>query len=72
MNLPQYKSTFHVMGVSGEQLSHYNDSLLQSHLGVTQRQHRERLMLLISGIKSAQELLVNGTNYIELQHWKSK
>ena len=65
MNLTQYKPNFHYMGVSGEQLSHYSDSLLESHLGVTQRQHRERLMLLISGVKSAQEVLVNSITYID-------
>ena len=58
LNLSQYKPMFHYMNMSGDQLSHYNDTQLENCLGITQRADREKLMLLINGSLSAHELLV--------------
>ena len=57
LNIPQYKPTFHYMAVSGDQLSRYTDILLETHLGVSERSHREKLLQLISGSLSVHDLL---------------
>ena len=62
MNLSQYKPAFQHWGVSGDQLSRYDDSLLESRLGITQRLHRKRLTMIISGSKSVQELFGSGSS----------
>ena len=57
MNLSQYKSTFYSKGISGTQLSQHTEDSLESQLGISQRLHRKRLMLVINGTKSIYGLL---------------
>ena len=59
MNLSQYKSTFYSKGISGTRLSQHTENSLESQLGISQRLHRKRLMLVINGTKSIHEILTN-------------
>ncbi len=66
MNLSQYKGSFCREDVSGEELSRFDEDILENRLGVKQRLHRRRLMMIINGTKPVQEFL-NGDSYVKLQ-----
>lgn len=66
MNLSQYKEIFHREDVSGEELSKLDEDMLENRLGVKQRLHRKRLMMIINGTKPAQDFL-NSDSYVKLR-----
>ena len=57
MNLGQYKETVAKECIDGEILSQLDEQSLESDLGISSRVHRIRLMQIITGSRSAEDLL---------------
>ena len=69
MNLSQYKERFSQEEVSGQELSTLDEEALENRLGIKQRLHRKRLMMIINGTKPIQEQ-TNDENYVNLRKAK--
>lgn len=57
MKLDQYKEAFASECIDGGILQELGEDLLQEELGVASRLHRLRLLRVINGVQSAEELL---------------
>lgn len=57
MGLTQYKEMFHREHITGNLLVQCSDETLKKELGIEKKLHRMRLMEVISGQKSAKDLL---------------
>ena len=58
MNLGQYKETFKTENISGEVLVEFDDEdILEYELGVKSKLHRIRLVKLMAGCYSVQDML---------------
>ena len=59
MQLPQYKVAFQQEQIDGEVLIELDEQILESDLQISSRIHRIRLMKLISGNYSAEDILAS-------------
>ena len=57
IGLEQYEDVFRSECISGDLLLELNDDILEHEIGVTSRLHRLKLNGLISGKKSAKDIL---------------
>ena len=59
MQLPQYKEAFQREQIDGEVLIELDEQILESDLQISSKIHRIRLMKLISGNYSAEDILAS-------------
>ena len=64
MGMEKYKDAFTKEYINGELLLECDDDILEQDLGVSPRLHRVRLMKIITGRHSAQELLTGEDPYV--------
>ena len=64
MHLAQYKDVFASEQITGEVLAELDEEILQKELGVSVKIHRIRLMKVINGKYSVQQILSGVDPYV--------
>ena len=64
MDLTQYKEKFTQEHITGEIFAELDDDILQHELGVSSKIHRIRLMKVVSGHHSVQQILSRVDPYV--------
>lgn len=64
MHLAQYKDVFASEQITGEVLAELDEEILQNELGVSVKIHRIRLMKVINGKYSVQQILSGNDPYV--------
>ena len=67
LNMEKYQDRFASEGVDGSLLADFEDSVLETSLGVTSKLDRIKLMKIIKGERSPKSVLEGQYNYVALQ-----
>ncbi len=68
MNLKQYVEIFSEEHIDGELLIECDEDILETDLSVSRKLHRNRLMKVISGRHSAENIIKGEDPYVRLVH----
>lgn len=64
MGMEQYHETFIKQQINGDILTDCDDDILKNELKITSRLHRIRLLRIISGQYSVQEIMSGNDGYV--------
>jgi len=64
MGMEQYRETFIKQQINGDILTDCDDDILKNELKITSRLHRIRLLRIISGQYSVQEIMSGNDGYV--------
>ena len=64
MGVEQYRETFIKQQINGDILTDCDDDILKNELKITSRLHRIRLLRIISGQYSVQEIMSGNDGYV--------
>lgn len=64
MGMEQYRETFIKQQINGDILADCDDDILKNELKITSRLHRIRLLRIISGQYSVQEIMSGNDGYV--------
>ena len=66
MGMKEYQQKFAEQQINGDLLSECDEAILKDELNVSQRLHRIKLLKIISGMYSVQQILMGKDGYVTM------